>query len=114
MQTTSAVETWRRSGESQEGVKRSGLRGKLDSVKAVALARLHAFQRKVSDRRVIVRSGARTGVSRVQGFMRTRPMIFAGVAAGAGLGLGLIGRLAQRRRNERRTLPDLVIIEMTW
>jgi hypothetical protein len=42
--------------------------------------------------------------------MRGNPTRWAGIAAGAGLGIGLIGRFLQHRAH-RRTMPTVVIIE---
>ena len=47
--------------------------------------------------------------SQVQTSMQTSPMKWAGVAAGVGLSLGLIGRLMQRRASRNR--PELIVIE---
>ena len=42
--------------------------------------------------------------------LRSNPAKWAGIAAGAGLGIGLIGRFLQHRAKDRR-VPAIVIIE---
>lgn len=62
-----------------------------------------------------VRDGAKSQVSsrltKVQQSMRTSPMLWAGIAAGAGFSLGMIGRVAQWRKKQKSLQPSLVIIE---
>ena len=102
---------------------RSGMRGKLDSLKSRGLSKVTDIQRVVKDRGTTMkgslvtvqssmRDGAMTQVTRMQDSLRTNPMKWAGIAAGAGFGLGLIGRVAHWRSKQReRMMPDLVIIE---
>ena len=100
----------------------SRMRGRLDSLKSRGLSKVHDIQRVVNDRGVAVkeslvrsrttmRDGAKSQVSRVQDSMRTAPMLWAGVAAGAGFGLGLLGRIASWRSRQKHMQPSLVIIE---
>ena len=65
----------------------------LDTLKSRSLAKVH------------------DGVTQVNDSMRTNPMLWAGVAAASGFGLGLIGRIASWRSHRRRMTPDLIIIE---
>ncbi|HWW62553.1 MAG TPA: hypothetical protein VN181_14365 [Thermoanaerobaculia bacterium] len=44
------------------------------------------------------------------GSMHTNPAKWTGIAAGAGLGLGLLGRFLQRRNRNKR-LPRLLVVE---
>ena len=103
-------------------VERSGMRGRLDTLKSRGLSKVHDIQRVIDDRRTAVKSsaliaksamrdGARSGVTKVQDSMRTSPMKWAGIAAGTGFALGLIGRIADARRKHHRATPELVIIE---
>lgn len=66
------------------------------------------------ERMTAVKSGARTKVTaandRLLGTLRASPVKWAGIAAGAGFGLGLIGRLV-RYRMKSRGLPDVVVID---
>lgn len=57
-----------------------------------------------------VRSRAQTGIAQMNSSMRNDPMKWAGIAAGSGVVLGLVGRLLDRQRH-RRHLPQLVVIE---
>ena len=101
---------------------RGGFRGKLETWKSRGLSKVHDIQRVVSDRcetaktslietRSSVRDGAKSQLTKVQSSMRSSPMLWTGIAAGAGFGIGLIGRIAQWRNESRRVMPDLVIIE---
>ena len=101
---------------------RSGMRGKLDTLKSRGLSKVHDIQRAVSERGTAmkgslvtlqgsVRDGAKIRVTKVNDSMKSSPMKWAGIAAGAGFGLGLIGRVAHWRSKSRRMMPDLIIIE---
>ncbi|HEX8412135.1 MAG TPA: hypothetical protein VF883_25015 [Thermoanaerobaculia bacterium] len=100
----------------------SGMRGKLDTLKSRGLSKVHDIQRVMNDRSTAaktalvrtksnMRDGAKSQVTKMEGSMRMNPMLWAGVAAGAGFGLGLIGRIAQWRSKQRHYMPELVIIE---
>jgi len=101
---------------------RSGMRGKLDTLKSRGLSKVHDVQRMVRERSTAVkgsladaqtslRDGARTQYRRMNESMKSSPMKWAGIAAASGFGLGLIGRVAHWRNTHRRIAPDLVIIE---
>jgi hypothetical protein len=49
--------------------------------------------------------------TKVNGSMRGNPTMWAGVAAGAGLGIGLIGRLLHHRAHHNKGMPAIVIID---
>ncbi|HEX7708949.1 MAG TPA: hypothetical protein VF701_21005 [Thermoanaerobaculia bacterium] len=85
-------------------------KGRIDEVKSKVLMRVHDVQRKLGDKTSSLRGQARYRMTRLQNSMRTSPAKWAGVAAGAGLALGLIGRFADARRRYR-PVAELVIIE---
>ena len=100
----------------------AGMRGKLETLKSRGLSKVHDIQRVMNDRSTAaktalvrtksnMRDGAKSQVTRMEGSMRMNPMLWAGVAAGTGFGLGLIGRIAQWRSKQRNHMPQLVIIE---
>ncbi|HEX2059919.1 MAG TPA: hypothetical protein VHK90_04200 [Thermoanaerobaculia bacterium] len=107
---------------------RSGMRGRLDDLKSKSLAKVHDVQRLVSDRTSVMKSSLqrsmtnattsmRTGVNdsmtKMQDSMRTSPMKWAGIAAGSGFAIGMLGRIVHWRNKHHRHMPDLVIIEST-
>ena len=92
---------------------RTGFRGKLDTLKSRSLSKVHDVQSSLSSVKVCVREGVSEKVTQAQTSMKTKPMMWAGVAAGAGFALGLAGRIADSRRKSRRMYPDLVIIDAT-
>ena len=73
----------------------TGFRGKLDELKTRGAEKVQ---------------GAK---AEAQTSMKTKPMLWAGIAAGTGFAIGLAGRIADSRRNRRRMTPDLVIIDAT-
>lgn len=87
-----------------EETPRSGFRGKLDDLKSRSLTRVHDVQRAIGNNVSVQRD-------RVQTSMKTNPMLWAGVAAGSGFALGLLGRFMHWRKAHRERLPDLVIID---
>ena len=43
--------------------------------------------------------------------MRARPVKWIGIAAGAGFGIGLLGRILEDARARHRGVPELLIID---
>ena len=111
METTREVEVMREATSCWPV--RSGIRGRIDSLKSGAVSRVHDLKRNVGDSRVAVRDGARNQVTRVQTSMRSNPMMWAGIATGTGFALGLMGRIAQWRNKQKYAMPEIVIIEAT-
>jgi ElaB/YqjD/DUF883 family membrane-anchored ribosome-binding protein len=94
---------------------RASVMRRLDDLKSRSLSRVHDVRRVMSDRTSIIKSSARTGVTsgltKVQSSMRNSPAKWAGIAAGSGLILGMLGRFIQSRNEQRRHMPQLVVIE---
>lgn len=105
---------------------RSGVMRKLDDLKSRGLSRVHDVQRVMSDRTSMIKSnvqrsvitaksstrnGMNTGMMKMQSSMRTSPAKWAGIAAGSGFVLGLIGRMLHARNEHHRHMPHLVVIE---
>lgn len=76
----------------------------------------HTHDGSVEDKLFHVKSSMRGGVrhqlDRMQTNMRSNTTMWAGIAAGAGFGLGLLGRI-MRRRAAHGAIPQIVIIEGT-
>lgn len=67
------------------------------------------LRHRVENLELRLKRGAKRGMSQVQQSMRTQPLMWAGIAAGTGVALGLVGRFLHWRN--RRAVPDLVIID---
>ena len=105
-----------------ESLERSGMRAKLDAWKSTGSTKLHDMQRTLSHRTsdmksslqhamTSVKSNVNTQMTRTQDSMRTNPMKWAGIAAGSGFAIGMIGRIVHWRNKHQRHMPDLVIIQ---
>jgi ElaB/YqjD/DUF883 family membrane-anchored ribosome-binding protein len=90
---------------------RSGFRGKLDDLKSRGMSKVSDVKSSLSSANVSLRNNVSGQVDRVQSSMKTNPMLWAGVAAGSGFALGLLGRFIHWRNNHRHHGPELVIIE---
>ena len=90
---------------------RSGWRGRLDTLKTTCRTKVHDLQHVMADRRTTLQTNAHSQMDKVQDSMRTSPMKWAGIAAGTGFALGLIGRVASIRNKRKHAMPTLVIVE---
>lgn len=64
---------------------------------------------KFSGMRRSMRASMTDRMDRLQGQLRANPTKWAGIAAGAGFGLGMIGRIMRHRMNA--PLPHIIIVE---
>lgn len=96
-------------------VRSSSVMRRLDELKSRSVSKVHDVQRVMSDRTSIIKSSARHGVtsgmSKVQSSMRNSPAKWAGIAAGSGFVLGMLGRLLRSRSERHRRMPQLIVIE---
>jgi ElaB/YqjD/DUF883 family membrane-anchored ribosome-binding protein len=116
---------------------KSNIMNKLESVRSQLGPKIHDVQYMVDQKTALVKSSlqrsmmaakdtmqrtmsdtelrARTGWSDMQTDMKTNPMKWAGIAAGSGFAIGLIGRFMSWRTKHHekhmRSMPQLVIIE---
>ena len=86
------------------------LQGKLDMIKTRGLAKIHDVQHNLSDRGVMVKRNLVAKQSQVQSSMASNPMKWAGIAAGSGFAIGMLGRFVHWR-NKRRPALDIVVID---
>jgi ElaB/YqjD/DUF883 family membrane-anchored ribosome-binding protein len=102
-------------GEHRSLPERSGMRGKLDALKSQSVSRVEQVKSNVTRSVTLMKSNVRTETSArmsdIQTSMRSSPMKWAGIAAGTGFGLGLIGRIVHWRNKHHRMTPSLVVIE---
>lgn len=94
---------------------RSGFRGKLDDLKSRGMSKVHEVHHRLADTSKSMKVAVRDNVSRkvegTQTSMRNNPMMWAGIAAGSGFAIGMLGRILDSRKSHRRMTPDLVIID---
>jgi hypothetical protein len=86
-----------------EPVRPGGLRGRLDALKSRGLEKVHDVRHKLGDRSVSMQSQLKSSMS-------NSPMKWAGIAAGSGFAIGMIGRLIHHR-NKHRPVMDIVVID---
>ena len=68
--------------------------------------------RSTTNRSVVqAKTSVHTGFNDMQSDMRVNPMKWAGIAAGSGFAIGLLGRFMHWRNKHRHMQPQLVIIE---
>lgn len=104
----------------------SAVRGRLDDLRSRGVSKLHDVQRLVSTRssvirsnverslattRTSVRSNVNTQMTKMQSSMAFNPAKWAGIAAGSGFVLGMIGRAVHWRNKHHRHRPEIVIID---
>lgn len=99
------------------------LRSRIDGLKSLGALKVHELQDQLADRKTSMmtslntrttsmREGLQRQMTSTQNSMKASPMKWAGIAAGSGFALGLIGRYMHWRNYHRRGMtPDLVIID---
>ena len=78
-----------------------------DTLKREATIRKQQLKSSMADAQVTARREMDTQVVKMQRSMRTEPMMWAGIAAGSGMALGLIGRYIHWRNTRR--VPLVVV-----
>lgn len=94
--------------------RRTGMRERLGALRSRGVARVHDVQHRLGERGVAIRqtlsSTLASKQSQVSSSMSNNPMKWAGIAAGSGFIVGMIGRYVQHR-NKRRPTLDIVVID---
>jgi hypothetical protein len=92
-----------------------GVRGRVEHLEEQGMARVRGWKRSLATRGSLLKIDATERVSnanaKVQKSMGTNPVLWAGIAAAAGFGIGLAGRYLHWRRN--RPMPELIVIDAT-
>ena len=107
-------------------LERSGVRSRLETLKSRGLSKVEDVQQSLATRSSVIRGNVQrsigtakrslhdevnTRMSQMQSSMRENPAKWAGIAAGSGFALGMIGRFLQWRSKQHRHGPDIVIID---
>ena len=87
---------------------------RVNGLRATVCQKANELRNAAIDRANTLRTSARDRVNvtrmRIDNELRTNTAKWTGIAAGAGLGLGLLSRLIRHRMQARRSMPEAVII----
>lgn len=98
-----------RGNETLETLKERGSET-LESLKARGNVMVVNAKQSLAERQTTVKDGVHVQVDRMNSSMRTNPAKWAGIAAGSGFVLGLLGRWMQHR-HKHHPITELVIID---
>lgn len=80
------------------------------SVRSDMSDRVSTWTPMVRDRVTTMRSSVMDRISSLRGAMKSNPGKWAGIAAGAGFGIGLVGRLMRHRSRMTDDMTSIVIV----
>ena len=90
---------------------KSDMNERISTWKPMAQERMTSMRSTVNDQISNLQTRAKGEISNLQSQMKSNPGKWAGIAAGAGLGIGLIGRMLRHRARMRsEDLPSIVIV----